>query len=176
MYTHQNIYLALLTQSFKGETMFFSMIFFINKKNQGIFSINPLFKINLSIIFTLILLSGIFSWQENIPLGIFFYILIIILLFSTSYRNTYIFDKSKNMLTSIIGFGIFIKKTTIPLNTIRAISLDFSSKSMIYCFLHNAENTIIIKLDETRKRNYSEIKKNTKKIADYLACHFFETE
>lgn len=152
--------------------MGFMALFFVDKKERGIWTVHPLYRIFFSII-TAVIIAVLALHLNEQSISFIEIIILLLCLGGVTLRDAWIFDYNNNLLTYISGFGFLTKKITTPLNNIDKIQLVriCHGREKLYrmeCVILTKDGTSLPKIEEANASKSKMLQDRAKKAADYL--------
>lgn len=159
--------------------MFFSMIFYTDKKDRGVWTVNPLFRALMFIIF-LLSAAALFvpaSTTTDNTAAISFIIPAFFVLTSflgTLYRDCCIFEPDSRTLILKTGLIFLSKCRLIPfddIGSVRFITVCQGKNSIEFqCALYSKEDRLLADIEHVKKNAQTALEQRAKKAAELIGC------
>lgn len=152
--------------------MGFSFIFKTDKKNRGFLTISYFFRALFISMFLVFLATIFFDFSAgNIPLVAI--ILAFFCIIGFLYRECWVFDPNRQILTYSVGIFPFVKNTTVPFSNIKSIQIVTiqHTKEKIHQMqskIQTNDGTTLPELETVKQRSATSFTEHTKKIAQIL--------
>ena len=159
--------------------MFFSMIFYTDKKDRGVWTVNPLFRALMLIIFLLSSAAFLFPSQSESRGGaaISFIIPAFFVLTSflgTLYRDCCIFEPDSRTLILKTGLIFLSKCRLIPfddIGSVRFITVCQGKNPIEFqCALYSKEDRLLADIEHVKKNAQTALEQRAKKAAALIGC------
>ncbi|WP_428770471.1 hypothetical protein V1L52_01185 [Treponema sp. HNW] len=159
--------------------MFFSMIFYTDKKGRGIWTISPLFRAFMLAVFLLSAAALFFPAESETgsTAALSFIIPAFFLLLSLLgllYRDCCIFEPDARMLIFKTGLIFLSKRRLIPfdaVDSVRVITVYRGKKPLEFqCVLYSKEDCMLADIEHVKKNAQEALEKRAKKAAYFIGC------
>ena len=164
--------------------MFFSMIFYTDKKGRGIWTISPLFRALMLAVFLLSSAAFFFPSQSETGGAAASFIIpaffALISLLGTLYRDCCIFEPGTRTLILKTGLIFLSKRRLIPfegIGSVRIITVYQGKKPIEFqCGLYSKEDRLLADIEHVKKNAQTALEQRAKKAARFIGCPLEHTQ